>query len=438
MGGRAARAMTTSSVSVTTSARPAPKAAPGDPVSVFFIAGGLATGGTERHLSLVLPRLLERGIRPRLFAFGADGPMSEPIRDAGIEIEFLLLDNAVVTHLPRPFRGLAIYAGSVFRMWRVIRREKPDICHCFLPMSTIIGGLAAKLAGHKRVVASRRSLRNYQTGEPLLASVERRLIRGMAAVLGNSRAVTEELAAEGVATDRIGLIYNGVDVETPVRGACGTSVRKRLDIPDDALVVLTVANLIPYKGHRDLLAAMAMAADDLPQPWVLLCAGRDDGIGADLERYADSLGIRSNLRLLGECAQIGDLYRAADLSVLSSHQEGFSNALLEALATGCPTIATAVGGNVEAIGEGHAGRLVAPKDPTALAAAIREIGCDVELRRRMSAAAESRARALFSMEACVQHYENLYRGLSRGADRPIDAIIATGDEAQPIHSAHRP
>ncbi len=394
-----------------------------DPVSLLVVACGFGTGGTERHLSLLLPRLLARGITPRVYALGDEGVMAQPIRDAGITVDFPLGDQPFVTRLPPPFRGLAVYATEIFRLRNIIKREKPDICHCFLPMATVIGGVAAGLARHPLVLASRRSLRNYQADNPALARVERRLIRGMNAVLGNSRAVIEQLAEEGVPGDRIGLIYNGVPVDAPGTGQNRRSMRHRLGIEDDALVLVSVANLIPYKGHRDLFAALSRIAAELPPQWVLLCAGRDSGIAADLEHYADELGIGSNVRLLGDFDDVEGLYCAADISVLASHQEGFSNAVLESLVAGVPTIATAVGGNGEAIGDDDVGRLVPPRSPESLAAAIRELAESADLRERLGVAARDRACALFAIDDCVDRYENLYRGLLSASDKPVNGFV---------------
>lgn len=393
-----------------------------DPISLLVVACGLGTGGTERHLSLLLPRLLARGIRPRVYALGDEGTMAQPIRDAGITIDFPLGNQPLVTKLPPPFRGLAVYATEILRLRKIIKQEKPDICHCFLPMATVIGGAAARLARHPVVLASRRSLRDYQADNPTLARVERRLIRGMKAVLGNSRAVIEQLAEEGVPEDRIGLIYNGVPVGTVKTEQDRITMRRHLGIDDNALVLVSVANLIPYKGHRDLFAALSGIAAELPQPWVLLCAGRDSGIAADLERYADELGIGSNVRLLGDYEDVVGLYGAADISILASHQEGFSNAVLESLVAGVPTIATAVGGNGEAIGDDAVGRLVPTRDPASLAVAIRELAGSSDLRERLGAASRDRANSLFAIDDCVGRYENLYRGLLSAPGKPVDRL----------------
>src|SRR5208282_1725368 len=127
------------------------------------------------------------------------------------------------------------------------------------------------------------------------------------------------------------LIYNGIEMPPPATAADRQRVRGALHLPSDTLAITVVANLVAYKGHRDLIAALALLNDRLPQ-WRLLAIGRDDGIGAELKRQAKALKISDNILWLGERADVGELLAASDIFVLPSHQEGFSNALLEAMA----------------------------------------------------------------------------------------------------------
>ena len=108
------------------------------------------------------------------------------------------------------------------------------------------------------------------------------------------------------------------------------------------------------------IEALALANDHLPKPWVLLAIGRDEGIGARLKEKAKALNVSDNIVWLGEQNAAEQLLCAGDIFVLPSHQEGFSNALLEAMAAGIPAIATAVGGNVDAVVDDELGLLVPP------------------------------------------------------------------------------
>jgi glycosyltransferase involved in cell wall biosynthesis len=270
---------------------------------------------------------------------------------------------------------------------------------------------------------SRRSLNTYQQQHRLLARLEWWLHRRMSAVIGNSRAVLADLAAEGVPPDRIGLIYNGVEVFDAAQLPPREETRRRLEIDPAALVLTTVANLIPYKGHRDLLVALAGIANELPADWVLLCVGRDDGIGPALRAQARTLGLDRHVRWLGKRPDVPELLHASDLGIVPSHEEGFSNVILEGMAAGLPMIVTRVGGNPEAVVDGATGLVVPPRDPGALAAAVLELARDPDRRDRMGSAARHRAVTMFSLDACVDRYAKLYRMLSDPTGEPVSQIL---------------
>jgi glycosyltransferase involved in cell wall biosynthesis len=139
--------------------------------------------------------------------------------------------------------------------------------------------------------------------------------------------------------------------------------------------------------------------------------GRDDGIGADLAARAEAAGLAAQVRFLGQRDDVPDLLAASDIAVSASHEEGSSNAVLEAMAAGLGVVATDAGGNAEAIRPGIDGLLVPPRDPAALGAALVALAGDAGLRARLGDAARARATRDFSLTACVDRYAALYRGL---------------------------
>jgi glycosyltransferase involved in cell wall biosynthesis len=194
-------------------------------------------------------------------------------------------------------------------------------------------------------------------------------------------------------------------------------------------VIAVIANLVSYKGHRDLLDALAlvkepMPKEQMPKPWLVLAIGRDDGMGAELKRHAAARNLASNIRWLGERPAADQLLAAGDIFVLPSHQEGFSNALLEAMAANLAVIATAVGGNLDAIVDNESGILVPPRDPSALAAALARLASDPDIRRRYGDAARRRVEQRFALERCVDRYERLYRAMCEPDPRPLAEILA--------------
>ena len=254
-------------------------------------------------------------------------------------------------------------------------------------------------------IMSRRSLSRYQRNWPAVARIERVLHRRMDAVTGNSRAVVNELISEGVPENKLRLIYNGIDI-APARDR--TEARRALGLDDPALVGLMVANLIPYKGHHDLIEGLAIVAPQLPPGWRVLLAGRDEGLRPELEALASTRGIAGNIVFLGERSDVPRLLVAADFGLLTSLEEGFSNVILEVMSAGLPMIATNVGGNPEAVLDGETGFVVPPGDPQAIGEAILRIACDPTLRRRLGEAGRHRVGQCFSMEACLNAHLELY------------------------------
>ncbi len=387
---------------------------------VTVVTSRLDVGGTERHLTRVLPELRRRGIDIALYLMERGGSLESELTAQGIRIDGPTRSSFL--HWPRATLQLACF----------LRRERPDLVHFFLPRPYVYGSLAAELARQRRRIMSRRSLTHYQTAYPLLGNLERMLHRRTLGMIGNSQAVVDQLVLETGNPRKVALIHNGIALPEPLAAAERQLMRQALQISDETLVITIVANLVAYKGHRDLLEALALAQAELPQPWRLLAIGRDDGIGAELKRHAEDLNISNNISWLGELSDVGRLLAASDVFVLPSHQEGFSNALLEAMAASLPVIATAVGGNIDAVRDNATGVLVNVEDPKGLAAAILRLAEDPALRRRLGDAARLRVEQHFSLDACVERHEKLYRAVTEAAAPPIGEILTAtcGDQSR--------
>ena len=360
----------------------------------------LAVGGAEKHLATVLPRLKTKGFDIRVVTARGEAVLDQKLRDNGIPV----INTPAVR--PSPLRRLA--ACREFR--RQMRSWRPHVVHFFLPEAYILGGLTAWLARHPVRVMSRRSLNVYQRGRPVVVALERFLHKRMAAVTGNSEAVRKELAAEGVPPERLHVIANGIAEEAFSPGE-RTAARARLGIGADTFVMTCVANLIPYKGHADLIDALAMVKDRMPPDWLVLLVGRDDGIGDDLAARARDAGVGENIRLLGFRDDPGDILGASDLGLLVSHEEGSPNSVLESMAAGLPMVVTDAGGTAEAAIHGETALVVPPRDAGAIGDAIATMAADPDRRRAFGDAGRARAQGTFSLEACTNAYAQLYEGL---------------------------
>jgi len=377
---------------------------------LLFVISDLAVGGTERQVAALAPELVRLGWAVTIFSF-ADGKLRQPLEESGVTV-VLVPGKRGLLHTSRIRRALSVGAGAFYLMW-VMLTLRPKVVHCFLPAAYLI---AAPLAFLTRVpvrIMSRRSLNNYQRSA-LVRTVERTFHRLMQAVLGNSRRVVEQLRDEGVPPDRLGLIYNGFDCSAYTNSGAPAAHRARLGIASDEFVMCIVANLIPYKGHRDLFAALGLAAAKLPPQWRLLVAGRDDGIGGALKEQAAQLGLLDHISFLGARDDVAAIMAASDVGLLCSHEEGFANAILEGMASGLPMIVTDVGGNPEAVIDGETGLVVPMRDVTRLSEAIVRLASDPALRRKFGDAGRLRAIENFGLQPFVYSHHRLYVGLLDG------------------------
>lgn len=378
-------------------------------MKILYVIGSMQVGGAERHLFRVASELARAGHQIQVYAFQPEGPLAHLFQEQGIRVRGFH-PPAWLTRLVRHERAQAwiVLLLSALGLFGALWSWRPQVLHFFLPAAYIIGGLVSMFAPPCTRIMSRRSLNYYQSKHRLFARIERWLHPKMNRVAGNSKAVLEQLADEGIARERLRLIYNGIDAAQFQRPAARNPMREQLGIAPDALVMVLVANLIPYKGHSDLIDACAGIRERMPAPWTVLLVGRDDGIQAGLEAQARSRGVYDHLRFLGSRRDIPDLLAAADIGILCSHEEGFSNAILEAMAAGLPMVVTDVGGNAEAVIDGQTGLVVPPRQPDQLGEALLKLARDPQ-RALMGERGRQRVQDTFSMQACVDGYQLLYR-----------------------------
>ena len=389
-----------------------------DTREVLFVIGSLQVGGTEMHLSMIARELVQRGYAVTVYNLTGTGILGDAMSEAGVRIVGPPVKSMTgkLKILNPVFLGL-----SSLKLFLILLFQRPKIVHFFLPQAYIVGAIMARCAGLSSLIMSRRSLNYYQERYRLLRLLERRLHAHMKAILGNSKAVVAQLHDdENVPIEKLHLVYNGIALERFDTPLDMERKRQSLDIAPGTMVLAIVANLIPYKGHSDLLKALSSIQDEMPDNWVLLAIGRDDGIGESLKREVAALGLGDNIRFPGPRDDVPDILRLADLGILCSHEEGFSNAILEGMAAGLPMVVTDVGGNGEAVMDRETGLVVPARSPEELGAAILTLVRDAQLRKQMGAAARKRVQRKFSLETCVGQYETLYD--STGFKRILDPV----------------
>jgi glycosyltransferase involved in cell wall biosynthesis len=342
----------------------------------------LGFSGGEVQVFLELAALRERGYSQVLIA----PPGSQSARRAAQE-------GFPVVEVPMRFD---LDLPAVFRLRRALRGI--DLVHVHTARSGWLAGLAAWSLGIPCVMTRRMDRRVRRNPRTWL--VYQRFCQRTAAI---SPAVRDCLLAGGVPAERIDLVPEAADPARlqPTRGRAAT--RQALGLADGTVVVLIMAALVRRKGHDVLLEAFAQLRGDV----VLLCAGAGPELAA-LQAQAQRLGVAERVRFLGQRTDPGDLLAACDVFALPSRAEGLGVAALEALGAGRPVVASRVGGLAEVVVDGRCGLLVPPEDPMALAAALRRLASEPDLRDRLGAAGPGRLDEGYRVAQMADHYERIF------------------------------
>jgi len=300
---------------------------------------------------------------------------------------------------------------AAWRFSRVVKRLAPDVIHAHDPHGVAMAALALSLgsaSAHGRapaLVASRR-VDFHLKGN----SFSRWKYRQVDAFIAASEAIRQMLLADGVPADRTVTVHEGIDVDHVV-AAPPVNVHEAFWLPHRAPVVGHVAALVPHKGQRYLVDAAHLVVQEFPDArFIILGEGE---LREHLEKQVREHHLDKHVLLPGFRTDVLGCIKSFDLFVMSSVTEGLGTSLLDAMACGCPIVATRAGGIPEIVEDGVNGQLVAPRDAAALAAAIVRALKDEGLRRRMGDAGFARVRERFTVDRMVSETAAVYRRLRR-------------------------
>jgi len=295
--------------------------------------------------------------------------------------------------------------GLRLRKW--LRAQRIDLLHCNQTRAALQAGLGGKLAGVPVVWVAR-------IQERLPASATRFAARCASAVVSLSPRCLEGFGAAEALSGKVVEIPLGVDIFrfAPTVGA--PPLPDGLGVEPGDRVVLMVGGLHPRKRHDLLIEAAPRVLERVPRTRIVIVGGGFEDTGAEYEaqlrRRVGELGLQDRVVFTGRRSDVHAILRVGEVVVLPSDQEGLPAAIIEAMATGKPCVATPVA--AAPIVDGVTGRIVPPNDPQALADAIAEILLDGELAEAMGRAGRERAVERYSLEATVKEYEALYDRLT--------------------------
>jgi glycosyltransferase involved in cell wall biosynthesis len=378
---------------------------------ILVIVGSLDIGGTERGIVRNFSRLNYAQFNVTVATYRQSGPLASVLADSGVTV----LENPLGKQFYERFplgkwlkkvdgRGLSTLQRMVW-LRSVIKAHNPDIIHAFLPSAYFLAMMAHLLTpGNRKFFVTRPCLNYYHQGNKLFKILETKFLHKYADLLiGNTKAILQNFAEEGVPAEKMRLLYNGLDVQE-FHGDRHDYVANKTP-----LIITAVANLHSYKGYDDLLNAAVILRNSTACAWHLKIAGQDkDGNLARFQHFITRHDLQGYVSFLGEFQDIKELLAESDVFVHPSHTEGLPNAVIEAMSAGLPIVATSVGGIPELVEQDRNGYLVPAHNPSDLASALMKLLESAENRKAFGQTSLQYAWEKFDLSMSVKNYEALY------------------------------
>lgn len=364
-------------------------------MNIVYFIDHLRWDGTQTALSQLVHGLAARGHQQTVVCLNDswDEELLKRLRQTGAEVR-------IVGKLP------ILMGYGIISVLRWLRKANVDVAVTLLFVSDVIGRTVARLAGVRRIVSSIRT-RNVDYSRLNLRLVRATMPAADAVIINSANVREFAISHEGARPERIHIIPNGID---PARYD-GPSQRLTIlesagiDNAESKALIGSVGRLTRQKGFDVLLKAFAQ----LKWPECeLLIAGVGEEATA-LRELSTKLAVQDRVHFVGYRRDVPAFLKALDLYVHPARFEGMPNALLEAMAAGCPIVATSVDGSTELIEDGVHGWLVPPEDPGALAKAIDTALRDQNEARRRGLAARQKAACRFSIETMITAWEAILK-----------------------------
>ncbi|HEX8036244.1 MAG TPA: glycosyltransferase family 4 protein [Ktedonobacterales bacterium] len=314
--------------------------------------------------------------------------------------------------LSSAIRGFEVLP-SLARLALYIRRHKIGVIHgTEKPRDAFYGVLLAKATGAKSIIHM------HVKCEDWLSPLVRWSLSQCDGVIGISQFVSDSVVAMGYSPDKVHTVLNCIDANQWEPATDGAAIRQEYHIPHDMPVLCIMARLFHWKGHSELLKALAIVKERVPS-FRLLIVGEDDpraapGRGsytAEVKALTRELGLTQQVIFTGFRSDVASLLAASDIYAMPSFEEPFGMVYLEAMAMGKPVIALDNGGTREVVEQHVTGLLSPPYDSDALAQNILMLLDNRELREQMGIRGRLRAERRFSPQQMADNVERVYRSI---------------------------
>jgi len=376
-------------------------------MKIAHVITDLNVGGAQVMLHQLLRHTDRTAFQSEVISLTDKGPLTERIASLGVPVSAMGMRSGI----PDP-RG-------VLRLASWLRRSRPDVVQTWLYQGDLIGGLAAKMVGIRKIVwgihnsylDARSSKRTVRWTVRACARMSRHLPQKIICCAQASQRLHAEM---GYPAKKMVVIPNGFDLDSfkPDRAA-RLSVRQELGISDKSPLIGLIGRFDPQKDHQNFVRAAALLPARAPESLFLLCGDGSDWQNRTLATWIEEAALQDKFYLLGRRQDMTRLYAALDiLSLSSSHNEAFPMVVGEAMACGVPCVVTDVGDSALMVGD--TGRVVPVRDSQALANAWLElIEMGEEARVGLGIAARQRIERHYRITSVAARYEHLYKEIER-------------------------
>ncbi len=370
------------------------------PINIAHVVVSHRMGGLERVVSSLIRHIDHERFRSALCCIEREGEWVSDVRKYCEDVAMICKKPGVAYGLP-------------FRIARYLRAQRVDVVHCHNFAAYLYGSIGGRIARCPGIV--------YTVHGPEIPSKKRHVLLQRLPLADHVVAVSEHvrrgaIQKVGLKPERVMTILNGVDLTPSEVGRTAGRIRSEIGVPEDALLLGTVARLTPEKDHETLLRAFARIVSQHAGARLLIVG--DGPLREVLEKRVVELKINESAHFLGSRQDVASILSSLDVFVLASREEGLGIALLEAMAARVPVVATAVGGIPEIVVDGKTGLLVAPGDPDGLADAVMGLLMDKERGQSFVTEGAKRVAEQFDVSQMIRAYESLYvRLLSSGSQK---------------------
>ncbi len=354
----------------------------------------LPVGGIEKRILKVLPILNKPPFELSVCCLRERGELADKLEEQGIKVHLI------------PFKT-RLDPFALYKLAKLIKSEKYHILHSHMYRSNIPTTIAGKIARSPVIISQIHNINTWETRRQKF--LDKFLCRYRNGIIAVSEEVKNDIINKlCVPQEFCKVIYNGVESDKFGNLSKNKNILKPLGISENDCVIITAARLVEQKNHKASIKAFSKISKICPD-CKMIFAGSGK-LEDNLKNMVNELSLGNKIFFLGKRDDIPEILAASDIFLMPSYKEGFSNAILEAMASELPVIISDIGCNREAVKDGDEGFLIKPDNIEQISEKILTLVNNAKLRKETGAKAKARAQ-MFSIDKMVENLQNYYLSL---------------------------